>query len=363
MPQQIVSCDIQIHWWQPSNRLPSTVNRYLIKVAGHFKPSLPMLAALNFHYIRPQDAYNGKGVFGVTPEAFYAQLRLLQEFGTFISAQEIPLVSQLPLANKDLFFHITFDDGLREQYEYAVPILRELGLSATFFLNTENFVEQKVSTVHKIHLLLQYIDGELLMAEAIARLEQSTANADSFRLKAMEHYFYDSSETAIFKYLLNFIVPPNQQAAMVDNLYAYFLADEHPNIDLYMSEGQIDDLMNSHQIGSHGHSHKPMGLQQKCDLIEDFSISQNWFRQKNYMPTIISYPYGSYESLPTGAIDVLPSNFKIGFSMERVANALPLSNPLFLGRYDCNDLPGGKAPLLSEADLKARNLKTTSWFA
>jgi peptidoglycan/xylan/chitin deacetylase (PgdA/CDA1 family) len=322
-----------------------------------------MLAVVNYHYIRPAHLYNGKGVFGVTPDEFYSQLRLLLRFGTFISAQEIPMASQKGRAAKELFFHITFDDGLREQYDYAVPILRQLGISATFFLNTENFVDPKVSTVHKIHLLLQHVDCAPLLAAVMEKLQPGTLAVDAYKLRAIEHYFYDSSETAVFKYLLNFVLLPAEQGRIVDELYTFFLADEFNNLDLYMSENQIDDLMNCRQIGSHGHSHKPMGRQLKTDLMQDFFVSQNWFRQKNYMPAVISYPYGSYESLPLNDLDVLPPNFEIGFSMERVANEFPLANPLFLGRFDCNDLPGGKVPFVSEADLQARNFKTTSWFA
>ena len=38
---------------------------------------------------------------------------------------------------------ITFDDGSRNQFEIAMPVLDKLGFPATFFINTGNFYGSK----------------------------------------------------------------------------------------------------------------------------------------------------------------------------------------------------------------------------
>ena len=74
-------------------------------------------------------------VISISPENFRAQMKFLHDFGySVISLKEILTCIQndrpLPLHSVS----ITFDDGLKNIYDQAYPVLREFDFSATIFL-------------------------------------------------------------------------------------------------------------------------------------------------------------------------------------------------------------------------------------
>jgi peptidoglycan/xylan/chitin deacetylase (PgdA/CDA1 family) len=77
----------------------------------------------------------------VTLAVFRAQMRFLAEHREVVTLQEGVLRASSPLRplRRDLVA-ITFDDGYREVYTRAWPVVREFGLPATLFLAT-GFVE------------------------------------------------------------------------------------------------------------------------------------------------------------------------------------------------------------------------------
>src|SRR5689334_9462108 len=115
-----------------------------------------MLIAVNYHYVRPSFDAPHPGIHGVTPPELAAQLRLLGQFGQFIGLPELHAAVEGRHELPERALIVTFDDGLREQYQHAVPILRELGIPAIFFINTGPIARGTVSTVHKIHLTRAY---------------------------------------------------------------------------------------------------------------------------------------------------------------------------------------------------------------
>lgn len=99
---------------------------------------------LMYHYIShpPENADQYRLDLSVTPENFRSQMLYLIENGyTTIDLYDLSLaiVDRTALPSKPII--ITLDDGYRDNYENAFPVLRELGMEATFFVATE-FVDQ-----------------------------------------------------------------------------------------------------------------------------------------------------------------------------------------------------------------------------
>lgn len=99
---------------------------------------------LMYHYISvpPPDADAVRRDLSVTPDLFESHLRYLKEAGyQSISLRDLVyhLTLGWPLPPKPII--LTFDDGYRDNYENAFPLLQKYGFRATFFLVTD-FIDE-----------------------------------------------------------------------------------------------------------------------------------------------------------------------------------------------------------------------------
>src|SRR5579875_1857941 len=60
---------------------------------------------------------------------------------------------------------LTFDDGLKDHYQYVLPVLVERGLWGIFYVPTMFYQHHQFLDVHKIHLLLGKYKGQAVYAQ------------------------------------------------------------------------------------------------------------------------------------------------------------------------------------------------------
>lgn len=91
---------------------------------------------LCYHSVHPHAPFRS-----ATPELFRDHLDWLAEHCAVLTARELAQshTTGAPLTKPQVA--LTFDDGYRDNYEHALPLLRERGLRATFFL-TAGFIER-----------------------------------------------------------------------------------------------------------------------------------------------------------------------------------------------------------------------------
>lgn len=108
---------------------------------GTYTVRVPILM---YHYVSvpPADADIYRRDLSVTPDMFREQMRYLAENGyTTIDLYDLGLAMAGRDTLPDKPVILTFDDGYRDNYTNAFPVLREFGLSGTFFIVTE-FVDR-----------------------------------------------------------------------------------------------------------------------------------------------------------------------------------------------------------------------------
>jgi peptidoglycan/xylan/chitin deacetylase (PgdA/CDA1 family) len=102
-------------------------------------PERDLLLVLNYHRIgNSDDDLFDPGVFSATEDQLYEQISYLKRHVSLVTLQEAVAFVEGTISDKTKRCRvlITFDDGYRDNYELAFPILRSHGVQAVFFIVT-----------------------------------------------------------------------------------------------------------------------------------------------------------------------------------------------------------------------------------
>lgn len=322
------------------------------RAAGRGAAPATVLVAVNFHYVRPAFEAPHPAIFGVTPEGLAAQLELLGRHAAFVGLADVQdaVAGRRALPPRALL--VTFDDGLREQHTWAWPVLRRLGVPAAFFVNTRPIETGTILGVHKIQLLRAHVPpGDFrAMVEAAVRARGARVDHAASAAAAREVYPYDPPDAAAVKHVLNFALGPALRDAVADACFAEVFGGRERALSeaLYLTREALAELGAAGCLGTHGHDHAPLGLlpaaAAAADVGRSLDLLAGWTGRRPYA---LSYPYGSREACAPHLGPLLAGlGVELAFTMERAAN-VELAAPLFLGRFDTNDLPGGKSPVVA----------------
>jgi len=237
---------------------------------------------------------------------------------------------------------LTFDDGLNDQYENALPILKEFNVTGTFFPITKTF-EGFLPATHKMHVVLSLKDAielidhfnEFLTKElSEKKVEYLIRKTERLTTKRK---MYDDIPTANLKETMNRI-PPDIRDDFLKALFKKFKFDEKElSQELFMSPDEIKELKkDGHTIGSHAHSHEAFDTidesQVKYEISESKRILEDMFGTKI---TVLAYP----QSAPSKEFDDILKNEGLHFALgtER-RGVLRSDNPYRIPRFDTNDI-------------------------
>src|SRR5688572_21206466 len=116
---------------------------------------VPNLSIVTYHHVAEDDPgypYD-PDVADATPAQFRRQMETLAKYCTPIGVDElIRAVEGEPLPKNPVM--VTFDDGYRSCHDMALPILRAVGVRATFFVSTSFVSERRLYWWERISLVL-----------------------------------------------------------------------------------------------------------------------------------------------------------------------------------------------------------------
>ncbi len=174
---------------------------------------------------------------------------------------------------------MTFDDGLREQYEFVAPILLKEGVSAVFFITTDFLDNRKLFYRMKISLLLNHLHQH---PEESGRLEAYLE----------EQGIIQSAEDFIRQTGYPERRRLDAMAEALNLSFDDFLLQKKP----FMTSVQIAELArNGFLIGTHGMDHAPFGDLDPADQIGQLSMSMAII-MANFQPKIrtFAFPFGEH---------------------------------------------------------------------
>lgn len=118
---------------------------------------LQRVRILTYHHVADHDdAYPyDPDVADATPAQFRRQMEMLARYGTAIGIPELlRALDGEPLPPNPVM--VTFDDGYRSCHDVTLPILRAVGLRATFFVATAYVDERRLYWWEKLALAIQH---------------------------------------------------------------------------------------------------------------------------------------------------------------------------------------------------------------
>jgi peptidoglycan/xylan/chitin deacetylase (PgdA/CDA1 family) len=239
----------------------------------------------------------------VAPARFRRQVEALAENFQIVPAAEIRQQHTVPCAA------ITFDDGYADNAEVAAPVLRELGLPATFFVTSNGFTsDREFWWDHLDHLMHGTVSVDhLTMRVGGARIRLDFAGAET-RLAGL-------------KRLNRLLVRqhPSEIADVLDRLADVSVATPgRCEAHRHLSVGQLLELDGETQfeIGSHTCSHAALGQLSSTDSRDELVSSRQWLGDRlTRQPDLIAYPYGAHQTLRRrNAAEAADAGYTLGFA-------------------------------------------------
>jgi peptidoglycan/xylan/chitin deacetylase (PgdA/CDA1 family) len=204
------------------------------------------------------------------------------------STHEVVLIEDLVGKNvKGKFATLMFDDGYKDNLEYAAPILEKYKCKASFYVVTDCIDRNEVTWTHfldhafqntgknKLELDLDFIPNEL-------KAKDLSTNATRLQ--------YAGKLKPFLKKLTH-----SQRNKVLLIIRESFVDVESPK--LMMNWNDVKQLKNAgHYIGSHSVTHAMLGtMENEIDVKNELLNSGNKIKEQlSYFPKTISYPVGSF---------------------------------------------------------------------
>jgi len=268
---------------------------YVLKYLYRNRPVLVVLNYHNFSCFNNYKIKRGDILKTVDPVLFEKQIIKLKQHFNFTTPEDFFSGK----CKNGINIFLTFDDGYKDNYDLAFPILKKYNIPTAFFISTSKIDTDDFLLHDKVRYLVQrkYID------KAYAEIPLNM-------YKGNQNY----SEEFIEKINI-------------------FFNKHNPHHRLMMTWQEIQILHNNgFIIGNHTHNHIGISFINHNELENEIKIcSEKIFQITNQHPNMIAYPNGLFNNLVYNFNTVL----KFGFTITKGVNDLN-TNKLKIKRIGAN---------------------------
>jgi peptidoglycan/xylan/chitin deacetylase (PgdA/CDA1 family) len=262
------------------------------------------LLVLNYHRIGvPEATPFERNVFSARQEALERQVRFLKRSADVIAPADIPDALR---AGRGLHILLTFDDGYRDNFDLAYPVLRAHSLPATFFICTGYIDDPRLSWWDEIAWILRTSEPNALPANrwfsnglALDPPDHEAAIAEALKV----YKRLPGEETAPFLATLREATGRDGRAI-----------DGH---EFWMSWEMVRELhAGGMTIGAHTVNHPLLGLLPVDEQAVEIAGSRHRLEEElGVAPDAFAYPVGSRTAFTADTKRLLAENgFRFGFS-------------------------------------------------
>jgi peptidoglycan/xylan/chitin deacetylase (PgdA/CDA1 family) len=268
-----------------------------------------MFICLMYHYVHSEnDDRIFKNLKGLTTNEFKYQIEYMLKHFKPITHQDLLnfFNNKKPLPKKS--FYLTFDDGFKQHYTNVLPILKEYGLTGSFFVptiplsdNKIHFLEKQrvsqyciVDTYEEFLELFYENSKNLLDKKKLSLIEPNQTNIKNSKDFLKECSYY-TNEERFFRKIRNSILTKSE----IENIINKIFESNFDNTFINRYYMNINNLKEMHSkdmiIGGHSHTHPYLEYLNKIELEDEITTSFNFLRNNiNQTINSFSYPFGTY---------------------------------------------------------------------
>lgn len=219
---------------------------------------------------------------------------------------------------------VTFDDGYDDNYRVAFPILRELGIPATFFVSTGH-IDSGMPYLYDwlVHMVLTSKAAEVDIPEL--RLQAGMPQDRPLR-RQLATELLDR-----MKWL-----DDDMQVRIIERLQIQWSMPLSPHPDCRpMNWDQLREMRDAGmEIGSHGVRHRMLARLPKNDMIAEIAMSKAALeRELRVVVEALSYPVGGLNAYSDEVIAALRSyGYRVGCTYINGSNTSPVVDVFKLRR-------------------------------
>jgi peptidoglycan/xylan/chitin deacetylase (PgdA/CDA1 family) len=220
--------------------------------------------------------------------------------------EDLALTEKIKIKNH--FATILFDDGYKDNIEYAAPILKKYNCKASFYVVTDCIDNNYPTWTHLLEHLFQFTSKKELVMDF-------DFLPPSLQIKRLNDKAQRLSYVKKLKPFLK-TLPHEQRNEAIDRILKSFDDTEIPS--LMMNWNDLMQLKSEgHYIGSHSVSHSMLGtMSDESEIFYELFQSGNRIKEMlHYFPMTISYPVGSYNE--TTKRLAREAGYKIGLAVKQ----------------------------------------------
>jgi peptidoglycan/xylan/chitin deacetylase (PgdA/CDA1 family) len=293
-----------------------------------------------YHYVRDPDPRQ-PGIAAISTADFAGQVEhLLRHYEPLEPDALVAAVREgTPLPDG---FVLTFDDGVRDHYDNAAPVLDRHGLHAIFAPVGLPYLHKSVPFVQKNQLVRGRL-GEDGVADAfVAAAEELDPRwAELVESAPIGDYRRGSEKYLRFKYASNRLIPREVSERIMNRLFAEHVSDDEAATagELYMTEGEIIDLRRrGHTIAGHSISHPSLPQLDELEQEREIGASKGWLDLLlDEEVAWFNYPYGDHDERSERACERV--GFSIAYSTRPPIDWVSLEERFRAPRVDTVFLP------------------------
>ena len=262
-----------------------------------------------------------------------------KEFIDIIEGKMIPLKNSILL---------TFDDGVLDHYKFVFKELKRRKIFGIFFVSTAPIEKKFFLNVHKIHLLVGKIKGNILIDQLKSLIKPEMIDKKKKLLFKKRAYSTQDDHDSVknFKQTLNYFILNKYKTKILDILIKKNKVDLKVR-NFYLSLEHLKEMKNNGMIiGSHTFSHEVLSnlspKEQKKEINRSISLLKKKLGKNNI--STFCFPYGERYTYNNHTLKILKElKVKASFIVKskNVSCNKLLSRKLEIPRYDCNEFPFG----------------------